>query len=117
VVQRAAEPPGAHRGLEVDVGRGDDHGVDRARLAADRLDLAGLQRAQHDRLDRVRELPDLIEKQHAAVDPLEVARAPVERAGEHAALVAEQLGRSDRGGDRGDVDAHVGPGRARSGGM
>jgi len=114
VEQRAAKPAGAHRGLEVGVGRRDDHHVDRARRAADRLDLAGLERAQHHRLDRVREIADLVEEHHAGVGALEVARPLVGGAGERAALVAEQLGGGDRGGDRGDVDADVGPAGARS---
>ena len=69
------------------------------RRAADPLELALLEDAQQLRLDRERQLADLVEEQRAAVGPLEAARPLAVGAGEGAALVAEQLGLEQRLGD------------------
>ena len=62
---------------------------------ADRPHLALLERAQELRLQIERQLADLVEEQRAAVGLLDEAALGVERAGEGAAHVAEQL-RADR---------------------
>ena len=62
--------------------------------------------------------PDLVEQQRAGVRELEPPDAPVRRAGERAALVAEHLALHEIARDRGAVDAHERPvaPRARRGG-
>ena len=59
-------------------------------FAADRIDLAFLQRAQKLDLRFERQLADLVEEQRAAVGLLELADAAVDGARERALLVAEQ---------------------------
>ena len=61
------------------------------RRAAEALELALLEHAQQLGLDGRRHLADFVEKQHAAVGLLDAARLGADRAGEGAALVAEQL--------------------------
>ena len=77
---------------QVAVARGDDADI---RLqhpgAAEPLELAFLQDAQELRLRREAHLADLVEEQHAAGRQLDLARLGLLRAGERAALVAEQL--------------------------
>ena len=87
-----AEPSlGHHRG-QIAVRGGDDPHVDVDRLlAADAFHPAVLQDAQHADLGRQRQLADLVEKQRAAVGPLEPAAAGLDRPGKCATLVAEQL--------------------------
>ena len=76
VVEVGAEAAAVHLALEVAVGGGDDAHVDAcARSRADALDLALLQRAQQLRLQRERQLADLVEEQRAAVGDLELAGA------------------------------------------
>ena len=66
--------------------------VDADRLvAADALELLLLQRAQELRLRLERHVADLVEEERAAVGGLELALAARDRAGERAALVAEEL--------------------------
>ena len=60
------------------------------------VDLALLQRAQQLGLQLERQLADLVEEQRAAVRELEAARAALQRAGEGAALVAEELALDQR---------------------
>ena len=64
-------------GLEVAVGRGDDAHVDRVgvRLDPTRAHLALLEHAQELRLDRERQLADLVEEHGAAVGRLEAGPA------------------------------------------
>ena len=100
-----AEAPRLDLGLEIAVGRGDDAHVDAVRLhAADALELALLERAQELHLHLERDLADLVEEQRAAVGELEAAGAVADRAGERAALVAEQLALDEAFGDRRAVD-------------
>lgn len=80
------------RAVEIDVRGRDDPHVDRDRfLPAEPLDLAFLQEAQQARLAFDRHVADFVEKQRAAVRRFDPARAPLVRAGERAALIAEQL--------------------------
>ena len=72
-------------------------------VAADALELVLLQEAQQLDLDRRRDLADLVEEQRAAVGLLEAPFAPPDRAGERAALVAEELALEQRLGERGAV--------------
>ena len=62
---------------------------------AEPLDLALLQHAQQLHLDVGRDLADLVEEQRAAVGLREAAVVALDRAGEGALLVAEQLGLED----------------------
>ena len=82
---------------------------------ADAADLALLQHAQQLRLERQRQLADLVEQQRAAVRLLEQARPVSRGARERPLHVAEQLGLEQRVGDRGAVhrDERLRPSRAR----
>ena len=83
---------GDHR-FEVLVRRADDARVDRDRLTpADALDHPLLEEAQQLDLERQRDVADLVEEQGAALRHLDLADVRLDRAGERAALVAEQLG-------------------------
>ncbi len=83
----------------------DDARVDRDRLAAaDPLDHALLEEAQQLDLQRQRNVADLVEEQGAALRHLDLADVRLDRAGEGAALVAEQLGLQQGLGDGGAVD-------------
>ena len=72
-------------------------------VAADAARSALLEHAQQLRLHRRRQLADLVEEERAAVRRLEAADAPLARAGEGAALVAEELALEQRLRDRGAV--------------
>ena len=77
---------------QVAVAGGDDARVDADRLrVADALELALLQHAQQLDLQLGRGGVDLVEENRAGVGRLEAAGAVVDRAGERAANVAEQL--------------------------
>jgi hypothetical protein len=80
---------------------------------ADRLDRLGLERAQEPGLRRQRQLAELVEEQGTAGRLDERALALAIRAGERAADVAEQLRVDQVLGDRGAVDRHERPVRAR----
>ena len=87
------------------MGGADDPGVDRDRLAAaDPLDHPLLQEAQQLDLERQRDVADLVEEQGAAMGELDLALGGLDRAGEGALLVAEQLGLEQVLGDGGAVD-------------
>ncbi len=106
-VEILAEAPGLHLVVEVPVGGADQAHVDADRLgAADRPDLAVLQRAQQLRLHLGPHVADLVEEQGAAVGHLEQAALGADGAGERAARVAEQLGLEQRLGQRRAVDRH-----------
>ena len=105
--------------MQVAVGGGDDAdvGVQHAR-AAEAHELALLEHAQQLGLHRRRHLADLVEEQHAAVGLLDAARLGGDRAGERAALVAEQLRLEQLVGQRRAVDGDERPvaaARARGG--
>src|SRR5205823_4966753 len=83
--------------LQVPVRRSDDAHVNSyGARAADALELALLKDAQQLRLHRRRHLADLVEEERAAVGDFELALLLSERAGERAALVAEQFGFEQR---------------------
>ena len=97
--------PVVPRLLQVLVGGGDQTDVHPDGLvAADPLELPGLEHAQELGLRGRAELADLVEEQGAAVGLLELALAPGLRAGERPALVAEQLGLDQGLGQRRAVD-------------
>ncbi len=86
--------------------RGGDHAhvdVDRG-LAADPVELALRQHAQQPGLQRHRHVADLVEEQRAAVGLLEAPAPERIRAGEGAALVAEELRLEQVLGDRRGVE-------------
>ena len=93
MVEVLAERALAHALLEVLVRGGDHPHVDLHLLvAADAIEAAVRQHAQQPRLQLRRHVADLVEEQRAALGLLEAAAALLLRAGERAALVAEQLG-------------------------
>jgi hypothetical protein len=105
VIEVRAEASGLDRAVEIDVRRGDDPHVDRNRfLPAETLDLPFLQEPQQARLALDRHVADFVEEQRAAVRRLDPPGAPLVRAGERAALVAEQLGLQQMMRNRAAVD-------------
>ena len=114
VEQIAAEAPLPHFLVQIAVGGGDDAHVDVDRpRAAEPLDLAVLQHAQQLRLQLERQLADLVEEDRAAVGQLEAAGLRRVRAGEGAALAAEQLALDQRRRQRRAVDDDERPVAAR----
>ena len=81
--------------------------------AAEPLELALLQHAQELRLRGQAHLADLVEEQHAARRQLDLPGLGLLRAGERAALVAEQLRLEQLLGQRGAVQRDERPGLAR----
>ena len=109
VEQVLAEGAGGDLLLQVAVGRGDQAHVDADGLdAADPLELALLEHAQQLDLHLVGDLANLVEEERAARGQLEAAGLGADRAGEGAALVAEELGLHQVLGDGGAVDLDEG---------
>ena len=119
VVEVLAEPALPHQLVQVTMGRADDADVDRDLLApADPLDHPLLQEAQQLGLQPERQVADLVEEQRCRRSACSMrARRLLDRAGEGAALVAEQLGFEQRLGDRRAVDRRRTLGPARAGGV
>ena len=107
IVEVGAEPPGVDLGAQIAMRRGEhaDVDVDRA-AAADARERAALEHAEQRGLDVERQLADLVEQHGAAVRALERAGAALIRAGERAALVAEQQRRDQRRRHRAAIDDH-----------
>src|SRR5262249_5208985 len=82
--------------------------------AAEPAHALALERAEQVRLQRERQLADLVEEQRASVRALERADVLLLGAGERAALVAEQLARDERWRERAAVDRDERLGGARS---
>jgi hypothetical protein len=107
VVKVLAESPFAHRALEVAV-----RGRENAHIHLNRLGSAHafecllLEHAQDLRLNAERDVADFVEQDGAAVGSLDHAELARHRAGERAALVAEQLALEQRLGNRGAIDHH-----------
>ena len=103
--QILAEEPLPDQLPQILVGRGDDAhvGADR-RAPADRRVFALLEHAEEPRLRLHRHVADLVEEERAAFGLLEAAGGARLRAGEGAALVAEQLRFDQVARDRGHVD-------------
>ncbi len=92
IVEVVAEAALGHRRVEVAVGRGDEADVGlEGRRAAHPLVLTFLEHAEELALHGRRQLADLVEEQRAAGGQLEAPAPQPVRAGEGAALVAEQL--------------------------
>ncbi len=91
--------------MQIPVGGGDDAnvGAQDAR-AAEPHELALLEHAQQLGLDGRNHLADLVEEEHATARLLDTPRLGGHRAGERAALVAEQLRLEQRIGQRRAVD-------------
>ena len=118
IVEVLAEPPLVHLGAELAVGGGDDADVDATRArVAERHHLALLQHAQQLRLHRRRHLADLVEQHRAARRRLEETALVVDRPGERATAVAEQLALEQRLRERGAVDGEKRSLGARAGAM
>jgi hypothetical protein len=117
VIEVFAELAPGHRALEVAVGGGDDPGVDRDRaVTANAGEAEILEDVQQLRLQRQRQLGDLVQADRAAARALEQSELAPVRAREGPALVAEQLRFQELGGDGRAVDLDEGtraPGRAR----
>ncbi len=91
-VQVFAELLGGDRIFEILVGRGDYARLHPERFeAADARELAFLQHAQQLGLQLDRQIADFVEEERAAAGLLDLARAPLGRAGEGPALVAEEF--------------------------
>src|SRR5262249_22572881 len=84
--------------FEIPVGGGDQPHVDAMRLrAAEALELLFLEHAQQFRLQRERNIADLVEEQRAPVGHFEAANLLRDGAGKRAFLMAEQLAREKMG--------------------
>src|SRR6185436_13817314 len=104
-IQILAVLPRGDRGLQVPVRGGDHAHVDvQRRRAADALEGLFFEGAEDLRLQRQRQIADLVEEQRPAVGELELPGLPLRRAGERALLVAEELRFKERFGDRRAVD-------------
>ena len=99
VKQVAAEASSGHLRREIPV-RGGEHADVRGqrRRSADALKLSLLQHAQELDLHAGRQLSDLVEEERPMRRQFESSRLLTARAGERAALVAEQLGLEERVG-------------------
>src|SRR5207244_10726768 len=93
IVQILAKVSAVHLEPQIAVGRRDDPDVDRdLAIAADPPKSPALEDPEEDRLERFWGLADLVEEDRASVGLLEGADPSIERAGERALLVAEELG-------------------------
>jgi hypothetical protein len=91
------------------VGRPDEPNVDAHGLRrANRHDLTFLQRAQQHRLQRNRQVADLVEKKRPSMSAPKKTGPVLRRARESAFLVTEQLARGDRLRERAAVDGDEG---------
>ena len=96
---------------QVPVGSRDDSHVHRHGLVpAHSLELSLLKNPQQRDLGCGRKLADLIQENRAAVGRFKAPHTPLERAREGALFVPEQLGRNQRGRNRGAVHANEGAG-------
>src|SRR5271163_552238 len=105
VVEILAKMVRGNFGLEVAIRRRDYSRVDVDRaLAADPLEVLILQEAQKLGLEGGRQVGNFVEENGAAVSRLEPARLVLDRAGERAAHVAEQLALEQLLRQRGAID-------------
>ena len=113
VVEILAERLRLHPSFQVLVRRRDDPHVRVDHLrSADPRDLLLLDGAQELRLDRRRDVPDLVEEERPPLGVLELPGPGGGRPRERPLLVAEELGLEERLRDRGAVQRQEGPVRA-----
>src|SRR5262249_4406423 len=92
VEEIAPKCPRPHGGTQVAIRRRDHPYVDPDRpVSADTLELALLQNPQQGELRVRRKVADLVEEDGAAVGELDPAEPPLQRSGERALLVTEEL--------------------------
>src|SRR5437870_1060622 len=105
VIDILAEPASTHLSLEGNVGGGDNprRHSDRP-LAAERLDLSFLQRAQELRLRGEGQVDDLVEEKGPPLGKLELPLLALMRPRERALLIAKELGLDQSVGYRAAVD-------------
>ena len=116
IEQIVSEPTRRRLGREVPGGRGEEAHVDAPGLLVPYpSDLALLQNPQQLRLQRLRQLSDLIQQQRASVGLLEQPRAVPSGAGERPFHVAEQLRLEQCVGDRSAVHRDEGTRRPGTG--
>ncbi|MCY1516120.1 hypothetical protein D9M68_507340 [compost metagenome] len=114
VEQVFAEAAELHALLEILVGGGDDAHIGLHRVvAAHAVEVAVAEHAQEARLQVEGHVADFVEEQRAALGLLEAAAAHGLRAGEGAALVAEEFALEQVLGNGGGVDRHEGAVGAR----
>ncbi len=115
VIEVLAEAAAPDQILEIDL-RGRHHAdVDAADLVgAERHDFPRFEHAQHLHLERRRHRLDLVEKQRAAARMLDAADPLLERAGEGARFMAEQLALDDVLRQRPAIHRDEGAGAARA---
>ena len=115
VVEVEPEAAVVDLGAQIAVRRGDEAHVDRDLVAAaDAAEAPPLERPEQRRLERGRELADLVEEEGAAVSALERALVTAIGAGERALFVAKELARDERGRERAAVDDDERATRARA---
>src|SRR5690606_24282601 len=114
IVEVLAEPSFRDEALEISVRRTDDTHDGGHRLAsADPLERSLLEEPKELALHVVREIADLVEEERAPLRELHLAGHAAVRAGEGAALVAEELALDELHGERRPVDDDEGPGLPR----
>jgi hypothetical protein len=97
MVQIESEGSRVHGGSKVLMRRGHDANIERdVRAAAESAKPTSLENTQQGRLQRWRELTDLVEKNRTALRLLERADSLLIRAGERALLVPEQFACDER---------------------
>ena len=107
VVEILPEAPGSCLGGQVAIGAGDDADVDALHLPrADRLDLAFLQHAQELCLDRRGKLTHLVEHERSSVGFREEALPRLDRPGERASRVPEELRLRELARNRRAIERH-----------
>jgi hypothetical protein len=105
IVEILPERPALDRGLEVSMRRGDEPHVHTPRLrGANRPDFATLEEAQEHHLRIERKVAHLVEEDGPAFGDGEEAGLPRDRAGERAALVAEEFAEEQVPVQRAGVD-------------
>jgi hypothetical protein len=93
--------------FQVSIGRADHSCLaDDGRLATEAMEGAVVQQAQELRLERCRQVANLVQEEDAVARPFGIALMPAVCAGESATLVAEQLAFHELPGDRRAVDSH-----------
>src|SRR5262249_48092116 len=108
-VEVLAELSCLHLALQVALGGGDDADIGVERLVSPHASkLARLEHAQELRLHVERQLANFVEEDRAPVGKLEGPLSGVDRPGERAAFVAEELALDERVADRAAVDDQEG---------